>query len=159
MQKINNSAAKVKQIKEKIAERSKFDSKPVMAAKSAPPPPTSELAISLTDSSVAEEDKENGALVDKDEDDDSVVIAKTPKPQAVVPVEAFELETCTTLIFIDLVGNKEEIKLDRRILAYSDLQREIAKRTPTTQKMYVIQNAKGKNHDVALLCSYKILRM
>lgn len=140
MKKLNNSAAKIKELKEKIADRSNFGTKPVMAASSKPAP---ELAISITDSSAPDtnEDAENQVVV-ADNDDDSVVIAKTPKPQPVVPA-TFELETCTTLMFIDLVGNRNEILLDRRILLYSDLQREIAKRTPKTQKMYVIQDSKG----------------
>jgi hypothetical protein len=60
----------------------------------------------------------------------------------VVPVQ--ELVLNTTLVFVELNGLKKEIQLTKRLLTYSELQREIAHKFPRNRDMYVIQNTEGE---------------
>jgi hypothetical protein len=50
----------------------------------------------------------------------------------------------TSLEFIDIDGCRKVVELGKRILTYSELQREIARINPKSYDMYVIQNSKGE---------------
>lgn len=71
----------------------------------------------------------------------------------------FQLETCTELLFISLVGEQRSVKLNKRISSYSELQREIARYTPNSRQMFAIQDARkepifSKNFD-----TYDLIRI
>lgn len=50
----------------------------------------------------------------------------------------------TSLEFIDLDGSRRIVDLGKRVLTYSELQREIARINAKSFDMYVIQNSKGE---------------
>lgn len=83
-----------------------------------------------------------GSLRSGARDSDSELSILQKKLGGVV-VEKFKLETCTVLVFISLDGVLSEYPLTKRIMAYSELQREIARIKPKTRKMYIIQDITG----------------
>lgn len=131
----------MKQIRETAKEVRKtrdIDTTPVLATK----PFLSKSATSLSSTGGNEE-----LLVIQDDDSDSDnIIAKSKfKRTETAAIEKFELEKCTTLLFISLTGVRTEVELKKRVSTYSDLQREIARLTPKREKnkMFVIQNSEG----------------
>lgn len=95
--------------------------------------------------SFAEGSEEVVVIPEDNSDSDSVIVKNKLKREETFAIERFQLEKCTTLTFISLTGVITEIELKKRILTYSDLQREIARLTPKHEKnkMFVIQNSAG----------------
>lgn len=50
----------------------------------------------------------------------------------------------TTIVFIETNGLRREVPLDKRLLTYTELQREIARLLPGNRDLFVIQNQKGQ---------------
>ncbi len=63
-------------------------------------------------------------------------VRKTILPQSLVKN--------TTIVFLDANGLKREVALDKRLLTYTELQREIARILPANRDMFLIQNHKGE---------------
>lgn len=74
-------------------------------------------------------------------------------------IEKFKLETCTVLVFISLDGILSEYPQTKRIMSYSELQRDIARVQPKTKKMYVIQDVNGLPLSAKNFKGYDIIRV
>ena len=95
-------------------------------------------------------------------DDDSLDIDELAKSRghgAAGNDKKFELETCTELIFISFTGERRNIPLTKRITSYSELQREIARYTPKSKAMYVVQDSKGNPIYARSFTSYDVIRI
>jgi hypothetical protein len=73
----------------------------------------------------------------------TILPSKKEKPKKGSPVKR-RMTVYTTLVFVDKAGFRKEIDLDRRPITYAELQREIARLTPHSQQMFVIQNERGE---------------
>ncbi len=71
----------------------------------------------------------------------------------------FELEKCTTLIYMTLSGVKTEVMLRKRIASYTELQRDIARYFPKSNKMFKVQNSQGETILSTDLRDHDILRI
>ncbi len=171
MDQINKTAAKVRNLHDKRPENTSFGIAPVMAAKpfSKPSTPAGSVRHHGSDhntvSDKSELFEETSLVITKNHhkpdhhsqtedgsDTESIITKNKLKKIEQAEVALFELERCTTLIFISLSGERSEVLLTKRIVAYSELQREIAKLTPKTNKMYVIQNHLGKEWSALWNC-------
>lgn len=74
-------------------------------------------------------------------------------------IEKFKLETCTVLVFISVDGVLTEFPLTKRIMAYSELQREIARIKPKTRKMFIIQDINGVPLSSKNFTGYDLIRI
>jgi hypothetical protein len=98
----------------------------------------SQLQLSVMSGSLEGSQVTKGA---KDSDSDISILQKAPGSQPAKEVVAlFKLATPTTLVFISLDGQLTDFRLDKRLDSYSELQREIARLTKKSRKMYAIQD-------------------
>lgn len=74
-------------------------------------------------------------------------------------VEKFVLETCTVIVFVSLDGALTEYPQNKRIMSYSELQREISRIKPKTRKMYIIQDIKGNPISAKHFTGYDLVRV
>ena len=98
--------------------------------------------VALEDTSIASDVLAESVLAEsvlsaKQESDPGVALVKK------VDVNQFKLETCTVIVFVSLDGAMTEYPLTKRIMAYSELQREIAGIKRKSTIMYVIQDIRG----------------
>jgi hypothetical protein len=153
MDQINKTASKVRTVHDK--KPSMFGAAPVMAEKPILKPSTpaaKDVASSIPSSSIKGSsvgESERSLVVsnkgdDNNSDSDSVISKNRTKRAEQVAVEKFELEKCTTIRFISLAGEITEKLLTKRVVTYSEFQREIARLNPKVNKMYVIQNNLGE---------------
>lgn len=74
-------------------------------------------------------------------------------------MDKFKLETCTVIVFISLDGILSEYPQTKRIMSYSELQRDIARIQPKTRKMYIIQDINGVPLSAKNFKGYDIIRV
>lgn len=100
-----------------------------------------------------------GSLRSGVRDSDSELSILKKKKNTVVAVEKFQLETCTVLVFITLDGVLSEVPLTKRIMSYSELQREIARIKPRTKNMFIIQDVNGVPLSSKNFAGYDLIRV
>lgn len=138
MQKITESTAKLRALKEKKAANAPVRIKTLYQEESS----TSKKVLSIESERNDSVDGEDAVVVrhreDSDDDEESLEFPTLNE------ITKFQLEKPTTLVFIDLNGQQTECKLKDRVANYTDLQRQIARISSKTHQMYVIQNADGQ---------------
>lgn len=92
----------------------------------------------------------------KDSDSEMSILQKKYGAGA---MDKFKLETCTVIVFISLDGVLSEYPQTKRIMSYSELQRDIARIQPKTRKMYVIQDIQGAPLSAKNFKGYDLIRV